>query len=69
MQQKIRTLKIADLVEKDKMLKDIRDLNLTVGFKSPGSVTEDGVIFTFSKAAFNIFSWKSCGHTRVIGGF
>lgn len=68
MQQKISTLKVADLVEANKVLKGIRDLEPTVVFSNLGSMTKDRAILIFSDAAFNTTSRQSYGHTGVISG-
>lgn len=67
MQQKIPTLKVADLVEENNVLKETRDLEPTVVFKNPGLMTKDRAILT-SDAAFNITSRQPYGYTGVISG-
>lgn len=68
MQQKVPFLKVGDLLEGNKMLKEIQDLQPIVVFRKPCDEIQGKVVLTYSDAAFNISSRHSYGQTGLVRG-
>lgn len=68
MQQRVPFLKVKDLIEANRMWKELKDLDPIIAFKNPGSEVETRSVLTYSDAAFNISAKQSYGQTGVITG-
>lgn len=68
MQQIAPRLRVRDLTEANKMLKEIRDLNPQILFRNlTGDIAEIDV-WTFSNASFNIVARRDYGKTGIVTG-
>ena len=67
MQQIFSLLKVGHIVEANETVRDIRKLDPTIVYHSPGNVA-NAILSTFSDASFNITARKSYGQTGLVSG-
>lgn len=68
MQQKAPKLRVHDLTEGNKMLKELKDLNPTITFRKLRTGITKIDVWTFSDASFNIVSGRDYGQTGIVTG-
>lgn len=68
MQQVAPRLRVHDLSEANKMLKELRDLDPTILFRKMNTAVSKIEVWTFSDASFNIVSGRDYGQTGVVTG-
>lgn len=68
MQQRVPYLTVQDLIDGNRMLKEMRDLEPLVVFKKPPEIVKEMAVLTYSDAAFNISSRQTYGQTGIICG-
>lgn len=68
MQQKAPTLRVGDLIEGNKMLKELKDLDPTIRFRKLSTDIRTMDVWTFSDASFNIVSGRDYGQTGIVTG-
>lgn len=68
MQQRAPTLRVQDLTEANKMLKELKDLTPIVRFRKLDSSIRAMDVWTFSDASFNIVSGRDYGQTGIVTG-
>lgn len=68
MQQTAPRLRVKDITEANKMLKEIRDLKPLISFRKLTSEVDNIDVWTFSDASFNIVTGRDYGQTGIITG-
>lgn len=68
MQQVAPRLRVSDMTEANKMLKEIKDLNPQIMFRKLNSEIISIDVWTFSDASFNIVAGRDYGQTGIVTG-
>lgn len=68
MQQTAPKLKVSDVIEANKMLKELKDMQPTINLNKMKMYMNKVEVWTFSDASFNITSGREYGQTGIITG-